>query len=185
MTDTARPERASLGPAIPLLLVLCGVLMLAAVALVAWPVVSVTPTIPGPSLGAAAEKHGDLGAALQKTFRLEVPTGARDTSYLMVPGDGSAESGQDLYLRFRTTPAGLKEFLTSLDKTTGDLAAGNVVLEQDDIDSVDLPWRIGTKGRLAGLYADIPEQGDRAGAARVTVDETDASAPLVYAHVTV
>lgn len=131
------------------------------------------------------EKRGAPSAALQKTFRLAVPTGARDASYLMVPGDGSAESGQDLYLRFRTTPEGLKEFMTSLHQTTGDLTADDPVLDQDDIDSVELPWKIGTKGRLAGIYVDIPEQGDEAGSALLTVDETDRAAPLVYAHVTV
>ena len=185
MPHTARQERAPRGPAVPLLLVLCGVLVAAAVAMVVWPVVGITVTVPPTSSSASAENRGIPSAALQKTFRLAVPAGARDTSYLVVPGDGSADSGQGLYLRFRTTPEGLEEFLTSLGETTGDLAAGNVVLEQDDIDSVDLPWKIGTKGRLAGLYADIPEQGDSAGAAQVTVDETDAAAPLVYAHVTV
>ncbi|WP_369221522.1 hypothetical protein AB5J52_06685 [Streptomyces sp. R39] len=186
MPDTARQERAPRGAAVPLLLVLCGVLLLAAVALVAWPVVSVTPQTPVSSSGTAAEKHGVPGAALQKTFRLAVPAAARDASYLMVPGDGSAESGQDLYLRFRTTPAGLKEFVTSLGRTTGDLAAGDAVLDQDDIDSVGLPWKIEAKGHhIAGVYADIPEPGDTVGTGLVTVDETDASAPLVYAHVTV
>ncbi|MEU6200252.1 hypothetical protein [Streptomyces sp. NPDC047061] len=132
------------------------------------------------------EKHGIPGAALQKTFRTAVPAAARDASYLVVPGDGSADSGQDIYLRFRTTPAGLKEFLTSLHKTTGDLAAGDAVLDQDDIDSVGLPWKIEAKGHhIAGLYADIPEPGDTVGTGLVTVDETDTSAPLVYAHVTV
>ncbi|MDQ0934821.1 hypothetical protein [Streptomyces turgidiscabies] len=114
-----------------------------------------------------------------------MPAGARDSSYLVVPGDGSAESGQDIYLRFRTTPDGLKAFVTSLGKTAGDLTAGNASLDQDDIDSVGLPWKIGTKGPLTGLYADIPEQGDTTGTALLTVDETDASAPLIYAHVTV
>lgn len=185
MPHTACPERAPRKSAVPLLLVLCGVLMLAAVAMVAWPVVSVTPKIPGPSLGATGEKHGVPGAVLQKTFRLAVPAGARDASYLVVPGDGSAESGQDLYLRFRTAPAGLKEFLASLDKSTGDLTADDVVLDQDDIDSVELPWKIGTKGYLAGLYADIPEQDDTVGTALLTVDESEVAALLVYAHVTV
>ncbi|NEC88775.1 hypothetical protein [Streptomyces sp. SID12501] len=185
MPHSSRQERASRGPAVPLLVVLCGVLLLAAVAVVVWPVVSVTPTIPGPSLGATGEKRGVPGAALQKTFRLAVPAGAREASYLVVPGDGSAESSQDLYLRFRTTAAGLKGFLTSLDKTTGDLTADDAVLDQDDIDSVDLPWKIGSKGHLAGLYADIPEQSDTVGTALLTVDESEVAKPLVYAHVTV
>ncbi|MET8406896.1 hypothetical protein ABZV34_02055 [Streptomyces sp. NPDC005195] len=188
MPHTTRQERASRGSAVPLLLVLCGVLLPAAVAMVVWPVVGVTVSIPAShtsSSGVSAEKRGIPGAALQKTFRLAVPTSARDAFYLVVPGDGSAESAQDIYLRFRTTPTGLKEFLTSLGKTTGDLAAGDAVLDQDDIDSVELPWKIGTKGHLAGLYADIPEQGDRAGSGLVTVDKTAAAAPLVYAHVTV
>ncbi|WP_078961034.1 hypothetical protein [Streptomyces sp. NRRL WC-3618] len=183
MADMTRPERKQRGLPVALLVAACCSFLLVAAAIL------LTPIWPfefkDNALPTRQEKQGVPSAALQKTFRLEVPTGARDTSYLVVPGDGSAESDQDLYLRFRTTPAGLKQFLTSLDRTTGDLTAGNVVLDQDDIDSVDLPWKIGTKGRLAGLYADIPEQGDRAGAARVTVDETDASAPLVYAHVTV
>lgn len=186
MLDTARQERPLRRFTIPLLLVLCGVGMLAAVAMVAWPMVSATPTIPGPALGAAAEKHSVPGTALQKTFRMAVPAGARDASYLVVPGDGSADSGQDIYLRFRTTPAGLKKFLASLHKTTEELVTDDAVLDQDDIDSVELPWKIGTKGhRLAGLYADIPEQGDRVGTALVTVDETDAAVPLVYAHMSV
>ncbi|MEU9401737.1 hypothetical protein [Streptomyces sp. NPDC048242] len=63
--------------------------------------------------------------------------------------------------------------------------SGNASLEQDDIDSVGLPWKIGTRGHLVGLYADIPEQGGTTGTALLTVDETDVSAPLVYAHVTV
>ncbi|MEU6351987.1 hypothetical protein ABZ896_22020 [Streptomyces sp. NPDC047072] len=163
-------------------------LLLAAVALMAWPVVGATVRMSPSSTsssGAPAGKRGIPDAALQRAFRLAVPAGAGDASYLVMPGDDSAEGGQDLYLRFRTTPAGLKEFLTSLGKTTGDLGAGDVVLEQDDIDSVGLRWKIATEGHLAGLYADIPEQGDRAGAARVTVDESEVAAPLVYAHMTV
>ncbi|MDQ0935708.1 hypothetical protein [Streptomyces turgidiscabies] len=89
------------------------------------------------------------------------------------------------YLRFRTTPADLKEFLTSLDKTAEDLTADEEVLDQDDSDSVELPWKIGTKGHLAGLYADIPEQGDNVGTALLTVDESELAAPLVCVHVTV
>ena len=184
MPDTARQERVPRGPAVPPLLVLCGVLLLAAVAAVVWPVLAAAPTPPAPPNGTAAVKRGVPGTALQKTFRLAVPAGARDASYLVVPGDGSAESGQDLYLRFRTTPEGLKEFLTSLHKTTRDLTAGDAVLDQDDIDAVELPWKIKTKGRLAGLYVDLPEQGDEAGSALLTVDETEGAAPLVYAHVT-
>jgi hypothetical protein len=38
---------------------------------------------------------------------------------------------------------------------------------------------------LVGLYVDIPEEDDSTGTALVTIDETDAAAPLVYAHVTV
>ncbi|MEU4152883.1 hypothetical protein [Streptomyces sp. NPDC026659] len=185
MPDTARQERVLRGAVVPLLLVLCGVLLPAAVTVVVWPVLSATPGVPAASSGTAAVKQGVPGAALQKTFRLAVPAGARDASYLVVPGDGSAEDSQDIYLRFRTTPEGLKEFVTSMGKTTGDLASGNAVLDQDDIDSVGLPWKIGTRGHLAGVYADIPEPGDKAGEALLTVDETDAAAPLVYAHVTV
>ncbi|MFI5754796.1 hypothetical protein [Streptomyces sp. NPDC051569] len=123
--------------------------------------------------------------SLQKAFRLAVPAGAEDASYLVVPGDGSPDSGQDLYLRFRTTPGGLEEFLTSLGETTGHLAAGDVVLGQDDIDSVGLSWRIGSGGRWAGLYAGIPERGETVGTALPTADENEVAAPLVYAHVTV
>ncbi|MFF0015980.1 hypothetical protein [Streptomyces sp. NPDC005374] len=182
MPHTARRERALRRLDVPLLLVLCGVLLTAAVALVVRPMVSTTLSIPAPP---RTSSSGIPDAALQRTFRLAVPDGARSASYLVIPGDGSAESGQDLYLCFRTTPEGLKEFLTSLHRTTGDLTAGDAVLDQDDIDSVELPWKIGTKGRLAGLYVDIPEQGDEAGTALLTVDETDRAAPLVYAHVTV
>ncbi|MFE3853605.1 hypothetical protein ACFXPN_21005 [Streptomyces griseorubiginosus] len=184
MPDTARQERVPRGPAVPLLLVLCGVLLSAAVAVVVWLVVSAAPAPPAPPSGTAAVQRGVPGAALQRTFRLAVPADARDASYLVVPGDGSVESGQDFYLRFRTTPEGLKEFLTSLHKTTGDLTAGDAVLDQDDIDAVGLPWKIGAEGRVAGLYVDLPEQGDEAGSALLTVDETDGAAPLVYAHVT-
>ncbi|MGV9342274.1 hypothetical protein [Streptomyces sp. NPDC003688] len=186
MPDTARQGRVPRGAVVPLLLVLCGVLLPAAVTVVVWPVLSATPGVPASSSGTAAVKQGVPGAELQKTFRLAVPAGARDASYLVVPGDGSAEDSQDIYLRFRTTPAGLKAFVTSMGKTTGDLTAGNASLDQDDIDSVGLLWKIGTKGRrLSGLYADLPEQGGTAGTALLTVDETDVSAPLVYTHVTV
>lgn len=183
MPPTARQDRVPRGAVVPLLLVLCGVLLLAAVAVVAWPVVSAAPQVSASSSGAVAEKHGIPGAALQKAFRLAVPAGARDASYLVVPGDGSTDSGQDLYLRFRTTSDGLKEFVTSLGRTTGDLTTGKAGLDQDDIDSVGLPWTIGAEGRLTGLYADIPEQGGTTGTALLTVDGTDAAAPLVYAHV--
>ncbi|MEU0411209.1 hypothetical protein ABZ307_25790 [Streptomyces griseorubiginosus] len=182
MADTARPEREKT-LLVTLVVVACGVFLLVAVASLVAPLGFFgfkDNSLPKPP----QEKHGIPGAALQKTFRLAVPAGARDASYLVVPGDGSAESGQDLYLRFRTTPEGLKEFLTSLHKTTGDLTAGDAVLDQDDIDAVELPWKIKTKGRLAGLYVDLPEQGDEAGSALLTVDETEGAAPLVYAHVT-
>ncbi|MFG2952116.1 hypothetical protein ACGF5O_00110 [Streptomyces sp. NPDC048291] len=186
MPDTARQERAPRGAVVPLLLVLCGVLLPTAVAVAVWPMASAAPVTPASSSGTAAVTQGVPGAALRKTFRLAVPAGARDASCLVVPGDGSADSGQDVYLRFRTTPAGLKEFVMSLGRTTGDLTAGNASLDQGDIDSVGLPWKIGTnKGRLTGLYADIPERRGTTGTALLTVDETDASAPLVYAHVTV
>ena len=145
------------GPAIRVLPVLCGVLMLGAVAMVAR----------GPRLR-APEDLPARGADRSPGHLL--PGGPRRRQRGERPGPLPA---------FRASPEGLKQFLTSLDKTTGDLAADNVILDQDDIDSVELPWKIGTKGHLAGLYVDIPEQGDRAGAARVTVDETDASAPLV------
>jgi hypothetical protein len=58
-------------------------------------------------------------------------------------------------------------------------------VDQDDIDSVGLPWKINTEGHLVGLYVDIPEKDDTTGTVLVTIDETDAAAPLVYAHVTV
>ncbi|MGW1027842.1 hypothetical protein ACWD4J_29850 [Streptomyces sp. NPDC002577] len=48
-----------------------------------------------------------------------------------------------------------------------------------------LPWKIGAKGRLVGLYGDIPERGDTTATALVPIDESDAAAPLVFAHVTV
>nr|WP_159059438.1 hypothetical protein [Streptomyces antibioticus] len=166
------------------LIVACGVFLLVAGVILAGPLLpfgfkdNALPNAP-------REKHGVPAAALQKTFRLAVPAGARDASYLVLPGDGSAKSGQDIYLRFRTTPDGLKAFVTSLGTTAGDLTAGNASLDQDDIDSVELPWKIDTRGRLGGLYAEIPEQGDTMGTALLTVDETDASAPLIYAHVTV
>ncbi|MGW1727664.1 hypothetical protein ACWCQK_32710 [Streptomyces sp. NPDC002306] len=156
---------------------------LAAVAMVVWPVAGVAVS-PEPR-ASSGERHGVPGAALQDAFRLDVPTEAEEVSYLVVPGDGSAESGQDMYLRFRTTSRGLKEFVSSVGGTTDDLRSGDVVLEQDDIDSVGLSWKIGTKGHLAGLYADIPEKGDTMGTALLTVDETDEDAPLVYARVTV
>ncbi|MFF7475006.1 hypothetical protein [Streptomyces sp. NPDC008092] len=181
--ETTRPERERRLPG-ALLVVACAVFLAAAGAILAAPLGlfgfkdDALPKAP-------RERPGVPGAALRKTFRLAVPAGARQASYLVVPGDGSADSGQDVYLRFRTTAAGLEEFLTSLDSTTGDLAAGDAVLDQDDIDSVGLPWRIGTGGHLAGLYADIPERGDTVGTALVTVDESEAAAPLVYAHVTV
>lgn len=184
MGDTTRAARVRRGLSGVLLVVACGALLLFGGALLLrplWPVEFEDDSLPVPP----REQRGIPGAALQHTFRLVVPPKAGETSYLVVPGDGSAESGQDLYLRFRTTPEGLKEFLTSLDKATRDLAAGKTALDQDDIDSVGLPWRIGTEDHLAGLYADVPEPGDRAGSARVTVDESEAAAPLVYAHVTV
>ncbi|WP_329280328.1 hypothetical protein [Streptomyces sp. NBC_01451] len=183
MADMTSPERERRLP-VALLVVACCVFLVVAGAILAAPLGLSgfkDNALPKPP----KESHGIPGAALQKTFRLAVPAGARDASYLVVPGDGSAESSQDLYLRFRTTPAGLKGFLTSLDKTTGDLTADDAVLDQDDIDSVELPWKIGTKGHLAGLYADIPEQGDTVGTALLTVDESKVAAPLVYAHVTV
>lgn len=185
MPHIVREERASRGPGVPLLLVLCGVLLLAAVAMVVRPVVFASPRTPASPSGASVEKRGIPGAGLQRAFRLMVPAGARDAFYLVVPGDGSADSGQDLYLRFRTNPVGLREFLNSLDRTAADLRAGDAVLEQDDIDSVGLRWRLGAAEHLVGLYVDIPEQGDTAGAARVAVDESEATAPVVYAHVTV
>jgi len=168
---------------VPLLLVLCGVLTLVLVALVAWPVLGLTVSMSAPASREPAETSGAPTAALQKTFRLTVPGGAGGATYLVVPGDGSAASGQDLYLRFRTTPAGLKEFLASLDRTTGDLTAGDPVLEQDDIDSVGLHWKLG--GHLAGVYVELPERGDVTGTALVAVDGSEVSAPVVYAHVTV
>ncbi|MER7187128.1 hypothetical protein ABT404_48035 [Streptomyces hyaluromycini] len=183
MADMTRPERERRLP-VALLVVACCVFLAAAGAILAAPLGHFgfqDETLPK----APQEKHGVPGAALLRTFRLAVPAGARQAAYLVVPGDGSADSGQDLYLRFRTTPAGLERFLAALDKATGDLAAGNAVLDQDDIDSVGLPWRIGTEGHLAGLYADLPEQGDMAGSALLTVDESEAAAPLVYVHVTV
>ena len=82
---------------------------------------------------APREHQGIPEAALQQTFRLAGPPKAGETSYLVVPGDGSAESGQGFYLRFRTTPEDLGEFLASLDKATSDLAADDAVLDQDDI----------------------------------------------------
>ncbi|MEU6222918.1 hypothetical protein [Streptomyces sp. NPDC047042] len=184
MGDTTRPERVRRGLSGVLLVVACGAMLLFGGALLLrplWPVGFEDDSLPA----TPRERQGVPGAVLQRTFRLAVPPKAGETSYLVVPGDGSAESGQDLYLRFRTTPEGLKEFLTSLDETTRDLATGRAVLDQDDIDSVGLPWRIGPEDHLAGLYADIPEKGDRAGSARVTVDESERGAPLVYAHVTV
>ncbi|MFF7947148.1 hypothetical protein [Streptomyces griseorubiginosus] len=183
MTQTVRQEREKRLP-VALLVVACCVLLLVAGAVVAVPLGffgfkdDAPPKAPQGTQGIPA-------ATVQKTFRLTVPAGARAGSYLVVPGDGSADSGQDLYLRFRTTPAGLKEFLTSLDKTTGDLVAGDADLDQEDIDSVGLPWKIGPEDHLAGLSADLPEQGDTVGTALLTVDETDAAAPLVYVHVTV
>ncbi|MFD4600880.1 hypothetical protein ACFWPQ_23000 [Streptomyces sp. NPDC058464] len=184
MPDMTRPERERRLP-VALVVLTCCVFLLVAGAVLAAPLGFFgfkDNALPK----ASPERHGIPGDALQKTFRIAVPAGARDASYLVVPGDGSAESGQDIYLRFRTTPAGLKEFVTSLGKTTGDLAAGDAVLDQDDIDSVGLPWKTEAKGHhIAGLYADIPEPGDTVGTGLVTVDETDASAPLVYAHVTV
>ncbi|MEU9404995.1 hypothetical protein AB0E08_04695 [Streptomyces sp. NPDC048281] len=139
MPDAARQERVPRGAVVPLLLVLCGVLLSAAVAVVVRPVASAAPVTPASSSGTAAVRQGVPGAALQKTFRLAVSAGARDASRLVVPGDGSAGSGQDVCLRFRTTPAGLKEFVTSPGRTTGDLTAGNASLDQDDMDSVGLP----------------------------------------------
>ncbi|MFF3375150.1 hypothetical protein ACFYXF_19650 [Streptomyces sp. NPDC002680] len=183
MADMTRPEGERRLP-LALLVLVCCVFLLIAGAILAGPLMAFgfkDDALPK----APREKHGVPGAALRKTFRLAVPAGARNASYLVVPGDGGAESGQDLYLRFRTGPAGLKAFLASLDRTTGDLVTDDPVLEQDDIESVGLPWTIGTEGHLAGLYADIPEQGDTAGTALVTVDESDAAEPLVYAHVTV
>ncbi|WP_143664990.1 hypothetical protein [Streptomyces sp. TLI_55] len=161
----------------------CGVFLLVAGVILAGPLLpfrlkdNALPNAP-------QEKHGVPAAALQKTFRLTVPAGARDVSYLMLPGDGSAESGQDLYLRFRSTPDGLKAFVTSLGTTAGDLTAGDAALDQDDIDSVELPWKVNTTGRLGGLHVEIPEQGDTMGTALLTVDETEPSAPLISAHVT-
>lgn len=181
--DMKRPERERRLP-VALLLVACGVFLAVAGAILAVPLGvfgSVDEALPK----APRERHGVPGAVLRKTFRLAVPVGARQASYLVVPGDGSADSGQDIYLRFRTTPAGLETFLAALHKATEDLAAGDAVLDQDDIDSVGLPWRIGAEGHLAGLYADLPERGDQAGSALLTVDESEVAAPLVYAHVTV
>ena len=187
--ETEHQERASSGLSVPfLLLTVCGVLLLAVAALIVWPVVSLRPEAPSPSK-ASPEKQGGPSAAVQKTFRLVVPDGVKHASYLVVPGDGSADSGRDIYLRFRTTREGMKEFVASLGKTLGDLTAegGSVgfTVDPDDVDSVGLPWKINTKGHLVGLYVDIPEKGDTTGTARVTIDETDAAAPLVYAHVTV
>ena len=183
MPDPMSPERERRLPVAVLVPACCVFLLLAGVILAGpfRPPVFRDDALPK----APRDRHGVPGAALQRTFRLAVPAGARDASYLVVPGDGSADSGQDVYLRFRTTPAGLKEFVTSLGRTTGDLTTGNAGLDQDDIDSVGLPWKIAAGGRLVGLYADIPEQGDTTGTALLTVDETAASAPLVYAHVTV
>lgn len=184
-TYTARQGRAPRRATVPTLLVGCAVLLSAAfaVGVVGWLMVSTTPRLASP--GVAGAERGVPAAALQRTYGLTVPAAARDASYLVVPGDGGADSGQDLYLRFRTTPEGLREFMRSLGAGSGDLAAGDAVLDQDDIDSVGLPWRIGTEGHLAGLYVDLPEQGGTAGTALLTVDETDTAAPLVYAHVTV
>ncbi|MEU1513804.1 hypothetical protein ABZ490_16865 [Streptomyces sp. NPDC005811] len=137
------------------------------------------------SAGTPGERRGVPGDALQRTFGLVVPDGAAQASYLLVPGDGDAESGQDLYLRFRTTPEGVKEFVASLGRNTGDLKAGTTFVDQDDLDSVGLPWRLAGEGRLAGLQADLPEKDDTVGTALLTVDETDGAAPLVFVHVTV
>ncbi|MET8977453.1 hypothetical protein ABZX85_17720 [Streptomyces sp. NPDC004539] len=183
MPDMTRPQGERRLP-VALLVVACCVVLLVAGVILAVPLGffgfkdDALPKTP-------PESSGVPGAALQRTFRIEVPGGVRDASYLVVPGDGSAESGQDLYLRFRTTSVGLEEFLASLEKTAGDLGAGNAVLGQDDIDSVGLTWKLGAEGHLAGLYADIPEEEDRAGSALVTVDESEVAAPLVYTHVTV
>lgn len=184
MPYTTRRERALRRATAPMLLAGCCVLLSVAVAMV---VRVMVPPTPGSwaSSSAAEEKRGVPGAALQRTYGLTVPSAARDASYLAIPGDGSADSSQDLYLRFRTTPKGLREFVRSMGAGTGELAAGTAALDQDDIDSVGLPWKIRTEGHLAGLYADLPEPGDTVGTALLTVDETDTSAPLVYAHVTV
>ncbi len=181
---TARQGHTPRRPTVPMLLVGCGVLLSVAVGGVGWLTVSTAPRgLASP--GVAGEERGVPGAVLQRTYGLRVPAGVRGASYLVVPGDGSADSGQDLYLRFRTTPAGLEEFVRSLGDGSGDLAVGAADLDQDDLDSVGLPWRIGPGDHLAGLSADLPEQGDTVGTALLTVDETDAVAPLVYAHVTV
>lgn len=171
--ETEHQRRASRGLSVPLLpLTVCGVLLLAVAALVVWPVVSFRPEAPSPSK-ASPETQGVPNAAVQKTFRLVVPDGAKHASYLVVPGDGSADSGQDIYLRL------------ALGDLTAEGGSAGFTMDPDDIDSIGLPWKINTKGHLVGLYADIPEKGDTAGTARVTIDETDAAAPLVYAHVTV
>jgi hypothetical protein len=108
MPETARQERASRGLSVPLLLTACGVLLLFVVAVMVWPVVSSGPQVPSPSK-ASPEKHGVPSPVVQKTFHLALPDGANQASYLVVPGDGSADSGQDIYLRFRTTREGMKE----------------------------------------------------------------------------
>lgn len=131
------------------------------------------------------ERKGVPSAALQRTFGLAVPAGAEQAAYLVVPGDGGAESGQDLYLRFRTTPDGVRTFVASLGRSAGHLTAGRDFVDQDDIDAVGLPWKLPAEGRLVGLYADVPGRDDTTGTALLTVDETDRTAPLVFAHVTV
>jgi hypothetical protein len=183
MSETTRPERTSRGLPVSLLLAACCALLLVVVAVLVWPVWPwgfKDNSLPKSS----PEKQGIPSAALQYTFRFTVPQGAKAASYAVVPGDGSAESGQDIYVRFRTNPAGVKSFVASMGQQPGDLAAGGE-LEQDDIDSVGLPWKINPKGHLVGLCADIPEKNDSTGTALVTIDETDAAAPMVYAHVTV
>lgn len=183
MSETTRPERTSRGLPISLLVAACCSLLLVVVVILAWPVWPwgfKDNSLPESS----PEKQGIPSAALQNTFRFTVPQGAKTASYAVVPGDGSAESGQDIYVRFRTNPAGVKSFVASMGQQLAELTAGGE-LEQDDIDSVGLPWKINAKGHLVGLYVDIPEKGDTTGTALVTIDETDAAAPLVYAHITV